>query len=80
MHLAADELLDLDGREIHPARSWSIFRDQRARDIVAVVRAILAGMARCHAVAVAIKQHAGKEAGLARSSTALAAVLPASCS
>ena len=36
------------------------------------MRAILAGMARRHAVAVAIKQHAGKEAGLAHSSAALA--------
>src|ERR1700722_12353078 len=32
----------------------------------------LAGMARRHAVAVAIKHHAGEEAGLARSSAALA--------
>ena len=36
------------------------------------MRAILAGMARRHAVAVAIKHHAGEEAGLARSSAALA--------
>src|ERR1700720_4044832 len=41
-----------------------IFRDQRAGDIVAVTRALLAGMARCHPVAVAIKQHAREEARL----------------
>src|ERR1700738_2500488 len=45
---------------------------QRAGDIVAVERAFLAGMAWRHPVAVAIKQHAGEEAGMARSSTASA--------
>src|SRR5580693_2749502 len=36
------------------------------------MRAFLAGMASRHPIAVAIKQHAGEEAGLARSSAALA--------
>src|SRR6202045_5433001 len=66
-------MLDLRGRDPQPGGGLGpIFRDQRAGDIVAVARAILAGMARRHAVAVAIEQHAGKEAGLGRSSTALA--------
>src|SRR3984957_3989111 len=66
-------MLDLDGRNPQPGGGLGpIFRDQRAGDIVAVVRAFLASMAWRHPVAVAIKQHAGKEAGLARSSAALA--------
>src|SRR3984893_1701826 len=39
-------------------------------DIVAVVRGFLAGMPRRHPIAVAIKQHPGEEARLARSSAA----------
>src|ERR1700737_3666234 len=38
--------------------------------IVAVVRSFLAGMARRHPIAVAIKQHPGEEARLVRSSAA----------
>src|ERR1700719_3248884 len=73
VHSGAHELLDLDSRNPQPGGGLGpIFREQRAGDIVAVVRAFLAGMAWRHPVAVAIKQHAGKEAGLARSSTALA--------
>src|ERR1700738_4517233 len=69
----ADELLDLRGRNPQPGGGLGpIFRDQRAGDIVAVVRAFLAGMALCHPGAVGLKQHDGKEAGLARSSAALA--------
>jgi len=41
VHSAAHELLDLDGRNSQPGGGLGpIFRDQRARDIVAVVRAI----------------------------------------
>src|SRR5712675_388698 len=44
-----------------------IFGDQRAGDIVAVARAFLDRVARRHPVAVAVKQHAGEQAGLTRS-------------
>src|SRR5580700_449467 len=63
VHSGAHELLDLDSRNPRSGGGLGpIFREQRAGDIVAVVRAIL-GMARRHAVAVAIKHHAGEEAG-----------------
>src|SRR5437762_11990555 len=50
-----------------------MFGDQRAGDIVAVARVLLGW---CHSVAVAIKQHSGKQAVLASAgaSVALAAV------
>ena len=58
-------MLDLDGRNPQPGGGLGpIFRDQRAGDIVAVVRAILDCMARRHPIAVAIKQHASEEARL----------------
>src|SRR3984893_3641070 len=64
-------MLDLRGRDPLPGGGLGpIFRDQRAGDIVAIARAHLYRMARRHPVAVAIKQHAGEEAGLARSSAA----------
>ena len=65
MHSGAHELLDLDSRDPQPGGGLGpIFREQRAGDIVAVVRAHLYRMARRHPIAVAIKQHAGEEAGL----------------
>src|SRR6202011_4061336 len=47
-----------------------ILRDQRAGDKVAVVRAFLDCVAWRHPIAVAIKQHPGEEARLARPSAA----------
>ena len=71
VHSGAHELLDLDSRNPQSGGGLGpIFREQRARDIVAVARAFLAGMARRHPIAVAIKQHPGEEARLARSSAA----------
>ncbi len=65
MHSAAHELLDLRGRNPQPGGVLGPnFRDQRAGDIVAVMRAALYCMARRHPVPVATKQHAGEEARL----------------
>src|SRR5580693_4701559 len=65
VHSVAHELFDLRRRNPQPSGVVGpIFRDQRAGDIVAVTHALLDGMAWCHPVAVAIKQHASEEARL----------------
>jgi hypothetical protein len=62
---------ELCGRDAQPGGPLGlIFGDQRARDIVAVARALLDGVARRHPVAVAIKQHAGEQARLAKAGVA----------
>jgi hypothetical protein len=64
-HSSGYELLDLRGWDTQPGRSLGLIcGDQRARDIVAVARALFDCIARRHAVAVAIKQHPGEQAWL----------------
>src|SRR5262249_29478587 len=50
----------------------AVFGDQRAGDIVAIVRPLLDRVGRRHRVAAAIKQHAGEQARLANSGTGIA--------
>src|SRR5262244_2754883 len=62
---AGHEVFDLRGWDTQPGRSLNpIFRDQRARNIVAVACALFDRMARRHPVAVVIKQHPGEQAWL----------------
>jgi hypothetical protein len=65
VHSVGHQLLDLRCRDPQPDGVLGpIFRDQRARDIVAVARAALYCMARRHPVAIAINQQAGEQARL----------------
>ena len=66
-HPAGHELLDLPGWDPQPGEIFGPFAgDQRARDIVTVACSSLDRMARRHAIAIAIKQHPGERARLAR--------------
>src|SRR5262249_23488930 len=79
---AGHELFDLPGPDTPSGRSLRLtFGDQRARDIVVVPRALLDRVGRRHAVAIAIKQHPGEQAGLASAgaSVALATVAGELC-
>src|SRR5215831_8757860 len=64
-HSADHQVFNLRGWDTQSGRSLGlIFGDQRARDIVAVARALFDRIARRHPVAVAIKQHPDEQAWL----------------
>src|SRR5215469_4201978 len=72
-HSVGYELLDLLGWNAYPGGCLDLsFGDQRARDIVAIARAVLDRVGRRHRVAAAIKQQAGEQARLANSGTGIA--------
>src|SRR5262249_58704455 len=67
------ELFDLRGRDTQSGRSLRlVFGDQWAGDIVVVARALVDRIARCHPVALGIKQHPGEQAWLVRAGAGVA--------
>src|SRR6516165_2202542 len=72
-HATGHQLLDLRSGNAQPGRALGpLSGDQRARDIVAVARALFDRMARRHPVAVPIKQHPGEQAWLASAGASVA--------
>src|SRR6516225_8094225 len=70
---AGHQLLDLRGGDAQSGRSLGpMSGDQRARDIVAVARALFDGIARRYAVAVAIIQQPGEQPGLVSAGASVA--------
>ena len=64
-HSAGHQLFDLRGWDAQPGGPVGlIFGDQPVGDIIAVVRALFDCVARCHPVAVVVKQNAGEQARL----------------
>src|SRR5215469_9823759 len=67
-HSVGYELLDRLGWNTYPGGCAGLsFGDQRARDIVAIARAVLDRVGRRHRVAAAIKHQAGEQARLVSS-------------
>src|SRR5215469_10584938 len=72
-HSVGYELLDRLGWNTYPGGCAGLsFGDQRARDIVAIARAVLDRVGRRHRVAAAIKHQAGEQARLVSSSAGVA--------
>src|SRR5262249_38734490 len=70
---AGHRLLNLLGWGAQAGRSIGLISgDQRSGDIVAVSRALLGRMGRCHAIAIGVKQHPGEHARLASADAGVA--------